>query len=376
MIASLFRRLRGPLALGCVAVLALAAGSALAGSGVGGVFNLGQTNTVDAETILNGNAGGNPQLRVQNSSGGSGAFGVLGRITSGSPSTQSAGLRGMNSGTTANGYGVWGSHEGAGTGVYGSSATTGIGVHGFVPGEYFCTPPPMPHCEWRGKAVFGDTDDGFAIYGHSGGIGYAGSFDGRVTVTDSVTIGPTSAPALTASSNTGNAGVTGHSSSGAGVFGTSASGRGVLGVNSATARTGGSPGVYGSATAEDGVWAISDQATGIYAQGKNYAAYLNGRVFVDRSLSLGWRTFGDNDATPDVHNGSLFRVSNSSATVVTNFDNGRDGQQLTLRFTNSNTDVADNSSIKLAGTFSPSTDDTLQLVSDSGIWYETGRSSN
>jgi len=39
---------------------------------------------------LTGNAGGNPQLRVQNTSGGSNAFGVLGRITSGSPSAQSA----------------------------------------------------------------------------------------------------------------------------------------------------------------------------------------------------------------------------------------------------------------------------------------------
>jgi hypothetical protein len=234
----------------------------------------------------------------------------------------------------------------------------------------------MPECEFRGKAVFGETTDGYGIYGRTGGIGYAGYFDGRVTITGSVDIGPTTAPALTASSITGNTGVSGHSESGAGVKGSSASGRGVWGHNNANTRTGGSPGVYGSAIAEDGVWAISDRATGIYAQAPNYAAYLNGRVFIDRSLSLGWRTFPDNDATPDVRNGSLFRISNTSATVLTNFDNGRDGQQLTLRFTNSNTDVADNASIKLAGTFSPSADDTLQLVSDGGIWYETGRSSN
>jgi hypothetical protein len=402
MIASLFRRLRGPLAVACVTALALVTASALAGSGVGDVFNLGQTNSVDAESILNGNAGGNPQLRVQNTSGASNAFGVLGRITAGMPAAQSAGLRGINSGTTGNGYGVWGSHQASGigvygssndgigvkglsstmgansgVGVYGSSASTGAGVYGFVPGDYFCTPPPEPRCQTRGKAVFGDTIDGYAIYGSSAN-GYAGYFDGRVHVREGVTIGPTFGHGLISTSDSGNTGVIGQSYSGAGVFGGSSSGRGVWGSNNANTRNpfSASPGVYGGAVAEDGVWAISDQATGIYAQGKNYAAYLNGRVFVERSLSLGWRTFADGDATPDVTDGSLYRVSNSGTTVITSFDNGRSGQQLTLRFTNSNTIVADSPSIKLAGAFGPSQDDTLQLVKDGSIWYELGRSSN
>jgi trimeric autotransporter adhesin len=38
--------------------------SALAGSGVGGVFNLGQVNTVDAQSTLSGNPGGSPELKV------------------------------------------------------------------------------------------------------------------------------------------------------------------------------------------------------------------------------------------------------------------------------------------------------------------------
>jgi hypothetical protein len=444
MIASLFRRLGGPLAVACVSALALVTASARGGSGVGDVFNLGQTNTVDAESILNGNAGGNPQLRVHNASGASNAFGVLGRITSGLPASQSAGLRGINSGTTGNGYGVWGTHQGSGIGVYGSStdgtgvkgshdgatgtnpgvvgqtssssfdaagllgfatsasgapigvkgvsssmdansgigvygssASTGSGVYGFVPGQYYCSPPPMPSCERRGKAVFGDTTEGYAIYGRSIN-GYGGYFQGLVHVTKGVTIGPTTGHALTAMSSGGNHGVVGQSSSGAGVFGGSSTGRGVWGSNNANVRSsaGSNPGVYGRAVAEDGVWAISDQATGIYAQAPNYAAYLNGRVFIDRSLSLGWRTFAEADTTPDVTDGSLYRVSNSGSTLITNFDNGRSGQQLTLRFTNSNTDIADNASIKLAGGFSPSEDDTLQLVKDGSIWYELGRSSN
>jgi hypothetical protein len=400
MLSSLFRRLGGPLAGACVTALALVTASALAGSGVGDVFNLGQTNTVDAESILNGNAGGNPQLRVQNTSGASNAFGVLGRITSGSPAAQSAGVRGINSGTTANGYGIWGTHQASGigvygtandgtgikgvsttsnpksgTGVYGSSAATGVGVYGFVPGEYYCSPPPMPSCERRGKAVVGDTTDGYAIYGRSTN-GYAGFFEGFVHVDREVSVGPTTGHALTATSSGGNHGVVGHSSSGAGVLGSSQSGRGVWGINSATVRrSGGFPGIYGEGYAEDGVWAISKQATGIYAEGPNYAAYLNGRLFVDRSLSLGWRDLAAG-ATPDVRDGSLYRVSNTSGTVITNLVNGRTGQQLTLRFANSNTDIADNASIKLAGGFSPSADDTLQLVNDGGVWYELGRSSN
>jgi hypothetical protein len=36
---------------------------AFAGSGVGGVFNLGQTNTVNAQSQLNGNTGGRRSCR-------------------------------------------------------------------------------------------------------------------------------------------------------------------------------------------------------------------------------------------------------------------------------------------------------------------------
>ena len=51
---------------------------ALAGSGVGGVFNLGVDNTVDGQTELRGNTGGNPQLRVNNQQGTDAAVGMLG----------------------------------------------------------------------------------------------------------------------------------------------------------------------------------------------------------------------------------------------------------------------------------------------------------
>src|SRR2546425_12545567 len=58
------------LAGACAAVL-ITTTTALAGSGVGGTFNLGQGNTVDAQTTLTGNPGGSPLLRLTN--GGSAA---------------------------------------------------------------------------------------------------------------------------------------------------------------------------------------------------------------------------------------------------------------------------------------------------------------
>ena len=57
------------------------------------------------------------------------AVGVLGRITSTTTSSGSAGVRGMNAGTGPSGVGVWGSHAGGGWGVFGE-ASTGYGVVG------------------------------------------------------------------------------------------------------------------------------------------------------------------------------------------------------------------------------------------------------
>jgi hypothetical protein len=63
------RRFRFALASGCAAALAFFTATALAGSGVGDVFTLGQTNTVDAQSVLTGATTGTAELRVQNTSG-------------------------------------------------------------------------------------------------------------------------------------------------------------------------------------------------------------------------------------------------------------------------------------------------------------------
>lgn len=78
------------------AVLAVCATTALAGSGVGGVFNLGQTNTVNGATTLSGSSAG-AQLKVTNAfASGTGIWGQ-------SASKTAAGVQGMN---TAGGPGL------------------------------------------------------------------------------------------------------------------------------------------------------------------------------------------------------------------------------------------------------------------------------
>jgi hypothetical protein len=64
--------------------VAAATSTALAGTGVGGVFNLGKTNTVNAPTTLTGSTAGK-QLQVTNTSTGSAATGVGITVASGKP---------------------------------------------------------------------------------------------------------------------------------------------------------------------------------------------------------------------------------------------------------------------------------------------------
>jgi hypothetical protein len=99
------KRLRWPLLGAAAAALGLVTTTALAGSGVGGVFNLGVTNTVDAPTVLSGNPGANAQLRLMNKGTG-------------------AALRAES----GNGVGINGSSA-TGTGQFGQSQT-GIGLLG------------------------------------------------------------------------------------------------------------------------------------------------------------------------------------------------------------------------------------------------------
>src|SRR6266545_46220 len=130
MLRTVLRTLSLPV-LGAIATaLILFVPTALAGSGVGAVFNRGQVNPVDATTTLKGTSAG-AQLQVMNASSAAGAFSLYGVLTQAAPGADSAAVRGVNSGTGTAGSGLWGTHQGAGRGVYGTAATgAGIGVYG------------------------------------------------------------------------------------------------------------------------------------------------------------------------------------------------------------------------------------------------------
>jgi trimeric autotransporter adhesin len=131
---------------GALAAVLITTTSALAGSGVGATFNLGQTNTVNATSVLSGNPAGNPLLRLIGlgtaatvraeagsgiaingvSSAGTGQFGQ---------SVSGIGLSGLHSGGTGSASGVYGqtnSTDPGSAGVTGRNTAGGPGLQALV----------------------------------------------------------------------------------------------------------------------------------------------------------------------------------------------------------------------------------------------------
>ena len=137
---------KSTIASAAAAVLALTTTTALAGSGVGGVFNLGQVNTVDAQTTLSGNAGGSPELKVTTAGAGaavrgegSNGIGVNGISVSGTGqqgvSTTGIGMLGTHSDTAGINPGVQGgtnSTDPKAAGVVGKNNGGGPGLKAIV----------------------------------------------------------------------------------------------------------------------------------------------------------------------------------------------------------------------------------------------------
>jgi hypothetical protein len=122
----MFRMSRPIVALGG---LGLAASVAVAGNGVGGVFNLGQVNGVNARTQLQGTTA-TQQLLVNNRSASANSSAIYGASTGGTGvtgvSSRSVGLRGAVSAGTGVNYGVFGSAASADgyAGYFRNSSTT------------------------------------------------------------------------------------------------------------------------------------------------------------------------------------------------------------------------------------------------------------
>lgn len=113
-----------------------------------------ESNSPDAYGIFarhDAESGATPAIYGETDSNTAGAYGIHGVLDDIAAGVGSAGVRGENRSTAANGYGVYGSHAGTGWGVYGSAAAGGRGVYGDAFDE--------------GYGVYGSTDNGQGVGG-------------------------------------------------------------------------------------------------------------------------------------------------------------------------------------------------------------------
>jgi len=91
------------------------------------------------------------------------------------------------------------------------------------------------------------------------------------------------------------------------------------------------------------------------------------------------RTLVDGDTTPPLSRGNRFKTANTSATTITDFDDGVPGQEFTLIFNDANTTIEDGASkIALHGRvdFLGVAGDVMTFVLDGSSWREKSRSIN
>ena len=97
----------------------------------------------------------------------------------------------------------------------------------------------------------------------------------------------------------------------------------------------------------------------------------NGNVFVNDAVI----EFASGDVTPSVGIGGFFMHMDSSATNVTYYDDGVDGQEITVRLTVNTTLVHNNGFMRLKGGVNASgnSNNMISLRRMSGIWFEKCR---
>ena len=83
-------------------------------------------------------------------------------------------------------------------------------------------------------------------------------------------------------------------------------------------------------------------------------------------------TLTDGDTTPDVSAGNAFKTANTSATTITQFDGGVEGQDLLLVFGDGDTTIDFASGVNITGNggadFNGAAGDTILFVRHDGIW--------
>jgi hypothetical protein len=99
----------------------------------------------------------------------------------------------------------------------------------------------------------------------------------------------------------------------------------------------------------------------------------NGCLYLqNEGLAAEVNTFTDADATPSVKDGYIFKTANTAATVITSFDDGTTGQEITVYVGDGNTSF-NFSSGNLRGyagtTWSPSINNSIKAVYGGTYWY-------
>lgn len=117
----------------------------------------------------------------------------------------------------------------------------------------------------------------------------------------------------------------------------------------------------------------------VFVIGNDIPKYAGTRkIDAEKAVTLGsfsWNVPRDlpvDDATPDVSEGSLWREANTAATTITNFDGGREGQELILTATSANTTLANNGNIKTntGSAKGLEANRAYRLVLSNGAWWE------
>jgi len=236
---------RGAVVGGLAGTLCAAGAVALAGTGVGAVFNLGKTNSVNAQSTLTGSTA-DPQLQVENSGNGRGV------------ASSSGGAEGIYAQSTSS-AGVFGDSTNA-TGVHGKSSTTGV----------------------FGQSVSGDGVTGLSHSaldagvdaGNPGDLALMGKATGNGTGLRGVSVAGSGVRGITGSGRA----VVGQSDKVAAVIGSSGTATGVAGQTHSGQGFGGRAiGVSGSASGGAGVYGegtIGVAGTGLQG-GPAFAAFGN-----------------------------------------------------------------------------------------------------
>jgi hypothetical protein len=91
-------------------------------------------------------------------------------------------------------------------------------------------------------------------------------------------------------------------------------------------------------------------------------------------------TFTSRDTTPSVAGGSIFKTGNDRPISIRNFDDGTEGQQITILINDANTDFThDTRFLILNGAVNwtaATTNDSITFINNGSKWIETNRSDN